>query len=185
MCPPDTCFATGGCTGSRVIDKQPVVCGIDTVNADVGTTYALQYVAYNSAGMKATVQRVISVVSPCDSGQYLCGNTCSGVSQEGPFLACVPLLACTIYALLFFKTRSTHAGRLRLDSTARGSLRAGYLGNSTACDATHKCEGKAFVLALPVSGSSDRVRCSREQHAVPAVQPALPDEPAALCIGQQ
>ena len=94
MCPPDTCFATGGCTGSRIIDKQPVVCGIDTRNADVGTTYALRYVVYNSAGMKATVQRVISVVSPCDSGQYLCGNTCSGVSQEGPFLACVPLLAC-------------------------------------------------------------------------------------------
>ena len=89
MCPPDTCLATGGgCDGSRIIDKQPVVCGVDTVNADVGTTYTLRYAVYNSAGMKATVERIISVVSPCDSGQFLCGTTCSGVSQGGPFLGC-------------------------------------------------------------------------------------------------
>ena len=80
MCPPDTCLSTGGCIGSRVTDKQPVACGIDTVNADIGTTYTLCYVVYNSAGMEATVQRIITVVSPCDSGQYLCGSTCSAVS---------------------------------------------------------------------------------------------------------
>ena len=80
MCPPDTCLATGGCIGSRVIDKQPVVCGIDTVNADIGTTYTLRYAVYNSAGAKATVQRVILVVNPCENGQYLCGSTCSAVS---------------------------------------------------------------------------------------------------------
>ena len=101
MCPPDTCLATGGCTGSRVIEKQPVVCGIDTMNADIGTTYTLRYVVYNSAGMKATVQRVISVVSPCVSGQYLCGNACSGVSHGGPFLVCAPTWpAPTIYAMV-------------------------------------------------------------------------------------
>ena len=80
MCPPDTCLATGGCIGSRVTDKQPVACGVDTVNANIGTTYTLRYVVYNSAGMEATVQRIITVVSPCDSGQYLCGSTCSAVS---------------------------------------------------------------------------------------------------------
>ena len=79
MCPPDGCLATG-CVGSRIADKQPVACGVDTVNADIGTTYTVTYVVYNSAGMEATAQRVISVISPCDSGQYLCGSTCSAVS---------------------------------------------------------------------------------------------------------
>ena len=82
MCPPDGCLATG-CVGSRIADKQPVACGVDTVNADIGTTYTVTYVVYNSAGMEATAQRVISVISPCDSGQYLCGSTCSAVSTAG------------------------------------------------------------------------------------------------------
>ena len=82
MCPPDGCLATG-CVGSRIADKQPVACGVDTVNADIGTTYTLTYVVYNSAGMEATAQRVISVISPCDSGKYLCGSTCSAVSTAG------------------------------------------------------------------------------------------------------
>ena len=43
MCPPDGCLATG-CVGSLVTDKQPVACGIDTVNADIGQTYTLTYV---------------------------------------------------------------------------------------------------------------------------------------------
>ena len=68
-----------GCIGSRVTDKQPIACSIDTITADVGTTFTLVYKVYNSAGLEATVQRVISVISPCDSGQYLCGDTCSSV----------------------------------------------------------------------------------------------------------
>ncbi len=80
MCPPAGCLATG-CIGSRVTDKQPIACGIDTTLADVGTTFTLTYVVYNSAGLVATVQRVISVVSPCASGEYLCGETCSAVSS--------------------------------------------------------------------------------------------------------
>jgi len=43
MCPPDDCLSTG-CAGSLVSDKQPVACGIDTLNADIGTTYTLTYV---------------------------------------------------------------------------------------------------------------------------------------------
>ena len=43
MCPPDGCLATG-CVGSLVTDKQPVVCGIDTINADIGQTYTLTFV---------------------------------------------------------------------------------------------------------------------------------------------
>ena len=43
MCPSDGCLATG-CVGSLVTDKQPVACGIDTVNADIGQTYTLTFV---------------------------------------------------------------------------------------------------------------------------------------------
>ena len=50
MCPPDGCLATG-CVGSLVSDKQPVACGIDTVNADVGQTYTLTY-AVSPKGQK-------------------------------------------------------------------------------------------------------------------------------------
>lgn len=82
MCPPDNCLVTG-CIGSRVSDKQPIACGIDTTNADVGTTYTLTYAVYNSAGLKAVAQRVISVVSPCSRGQFLCGGVCRAVRREG------------------------------------------------------------------------------------------------------
>ena len=77
MCPPDGCMATG-CIGSRVTDKQPIVCGVDTVNADVGAVFMLKFSVYNSAGMGASVQRVITVVSPCDAGQFLCGSVYIG-----------------------------------------------------------------------------------------------------------
>lgn len=78
MCPPDNCEATG-CVGHRVIDKQPVACGVETTLADVGTTYALTYVVYNSNGQSAKVQRTIVVTSPCVGGQYLCNAACSKV----------------------------------------------------------------------------------------------------------
>ena len=82
MCPLDGCFATG-CVGQRVIDKQPAACGVDTVSADVGTTYTLTFVVYNTAGLQASVQRVVTVVSPCTSSQYLCSGSCSNVGHQG------------------------------------------------------------------------------------------------------
>lgn len=81
MCPPDDCLATG-CVNHRVIDKQPLACGVDTLSSSVavGMTYALTFVVYNTAGKKASVQRVIAVVSPCKAGQVLCEGLCSNVS---------------------------------------------------------------------------------------------------------
>ena len=78
MCPPDGCMSSG-CIGSRIIDKQPIACGVDTVNADVGTVFTLSFIVYNSVGQYASVQRVISVVSPCASGEFLCDSRCSTV----------------------------------------------------------------------------------------------------------
>ena len=76
MCPPPDCFASG-CIGHRFIDKQPIACGVDTVNADIGTTYELSLVVYDSQGNSYTVNRVIDVISPCTAGQFYCSGACS------------------------------------------------------------------------------------------------------------
>ena len=82
MCPPDDCFSSG-CIGQRVTDKQPVACGVDTSSSSVavGTTYTLKFVVYNTAGLKASVQRVVSVVSPCSASEFLCNGICSKVRR--------------------------------------------------------------------------------------------------------
>jgi hypothetical protein len=78
MCPSDGCEATG-CVGQRFIDKQPLACGIDTVNGDIGTTFTLTFSVRNSAGLMATVQRVVTITSPCIAGQFYCGGGCTNV----------------------------------------------------------------------------------------------------------
>ena len=79
ICPPPDCYATG-CVGHRLIDKQPIACGVDTANADIGTTYELAFVVYDSKGNAYTVTRLISVVSPCSANQFFCSGSCSNVS---------------------------------------------------------------------------------------------------------
>ena len=53
MCPPSGCAASG-CVGHRFADKQPLACGVDTANADVGTTFTLNFAVYNTAGLEAS-----------------------------------------------------------------------------------------------------------------------------------
>ena len=92
MCPPDGCFASG-CVGQRVADKQPVACGVDTTwsSVAIGTTYTLNFVVYNTAGLQASVQRVVNVISPCTASEFFCNGTCSKV---GPKRILNPLLYC-------------------------------------------------------------------------------------------
>jgi hypothetical protein len=50
LCPPADCFGSAqGCVGHRVYEKDVLACGIDTQSADVGTTYTLTFVVYNSS----------------------------------------------------------------------------------------------------------------------------------------
>jgi hypothetical protein len=79
MCPPSTCNANGGCSGDRVIVKQPSACGIDAANQDIGTTLTLSFVVFNSAGLSSTVQRVLQIVSPCNATQFYCNGECINV----------------------------------------------------------------------------------------------------------
>ncbi|GFR50777.1 hypothetical protein Agub_g13042 [Astrephomene gubernaculifera] len=90
LCPPDNCAKTQ-CRAHWADRKQPSECGIDTVNAAIGTTYSLKLGVYDSMGVNATVERIIKVVSPCSTGQSYCEETsasgetqyvCSDVSCE-------------------------------------------------------------------------------------------------------
>ncbi len=74
MCPPPNCTSTG-CAGNHIWEKDVPACGIDTSNATaVGTTFILAFVVYNSAGLSATTQRSITVISQCPSEKP---NLCS------------------------------------------------------------------------------------------------------------
>ena len=78
MCPPVGCEASG-CVGQRIIDKQPLACGVDTVNGNVGDTFVLSFKVFNSAGLEASVQRIVTIISPCSSGQFFCSGSCTNV----------------------------------------------------------------------------------------------------------
>lgn len=54
MCPSPNCMASG-CINQRLIDRQPVACGVETTLANIGTTYTLTFAVYNSAGLVAMV----------------------------------------------------------------------------------------------------------------------------------
>jgi hypothetical protein len=66
-----------GCVGQRFVDKQPLACGVDTVNGDVGSTFTLTFSVQNSAGLTASVQRIVTIVSPCETGEHYCNGSCS------------------------------------------------------------------------------------------------------------
>lgn len=78
MCPPIGCEASG-CVGHRFIDKQPLACGVDTVNGNVGDTFLLIFKVVNSAGLDAKVQRIITIASPCSAGKFFCDGSCTNV----------------------------------------------------------------------------------------------------------
>lgn len=83
MCPSPACSGSnGGCSGDRVIDKQPSACGIDSINHDIGTTLSLSFAVYNSAGLGSSIQRVLQIVSPCNSTQFYCMGVCSNIDCD-------------------------------------------------------------------------------------------------------
>ena len=78
-------------------------CAVNT-SAAVGTTFAVTFMVfdYSIPSLNATVTRTISIIDPCDTGEYLCSDgTCSDIACD---LRCVsgPLpafLSCTCFLL--------------------------------------------------------------------------------------
>jgi hypothetical protein len=58
----------------RVAKKQPSECGVDTVGGTVGVPYRLQVVVYDSKGLNATAERIITLTL-CDEGEVWCEDS--------------------------------------------------------------------------------------------------------------
>lgn len=77
LCPPDDCAATQ-CRDHRADRKQPSECGIDTVNATVGSSFRMHLVVFDSKGANATAERLVTVVKPCELLESYCRITVRG-----------------------------------------------------------------------------------------------------------
>ena len=52
-----------------------ISCGIDTSNSTaIGTTFTLTFEVYDSSGLRASVSRAITVVTPCPPDAELCSD---------------------------------------------------------------------------------------------------------------
>ena len=59
-------------------------CAVNT-SAAVGTTFAVKFMVfdYSISSLNASVTRTISIIDPCDAGEYLCSDgTCSTVACD-------------------------------------------------------------------------------------------------------
>ncbi|KAG2445957.1 hypothetical protein HXX76_000560 [Chlamydomonas incerta] len=78
LCPPEDCAPTQ-CRDHRADRKQPSECGIDTVNATVGSSFRVQLVVFDSKGANATAERLITVIKPCELLESYCRITRNGM----------------------------------------------------------------------------------------------------------
>ncbi|KAG2452521.1 hypothetical protein HYH02_002759 [Chlamydomonas schloesseri] len=78
LCPPDDCAGTQ-CRDHRADRKQPSECGIDTVNATVGSSFRMKLVVFDSKGANATAERLVTVVKPCEVLESYCRITRAGM----------------------------------------------------------------------------------------------------------
>ena len=73
LCPPADC-ARSQCR--EHVSKQPAACGVDTVNGDVGSTFTLRMVVFNSRGLNATVGELARVLCVLGSGMHVRHHAC-------------------------------------------------------------------------------------------------------------
>ncbi len=128
LCPPPNCISTG-CSGHHIWEKDVPSCGIDTSNSTtVGTTFIVSFVVYNSAGLSATTQRSITVISQCPSEKpNLCSDgschdvSCSTVNSLQSIPSNNPPLESSTLVLFLLPTSTTNFTSLALLSTAGSS----------------------------------------------------------------
>jgi hypothetical protein len=85
-CPPLSCTPFN-CPGHELFRKGLSGCGIDTVNAPVGTVFNLKFTVSDLSFPPAIseVQRRIVVVSPCEQGQTYCPALAQPAPAKGEF----------------------------------------------------------------------------------------------------
>ncbi len=125
MCPTPNCLSTG-CSGNHIWEKDISSCGIDTSNSTaVGTTFVLSFIVYNSAGLSASTQRSVNVISPCPTEKpNLCSDgqchdvSCSTVESLKTIPGVTaPLPTASTLVLLLLPTSSTNFTALSLGSS--------------------------------------------------------------------
>ncbi|KAL0024068.1 hypothetical protein WJX79_002467 [Trebouxia sp. C0005] len=82
-CPPTSCLDLS-CPGYLFTEQGIASCAVNT-SAAVGTTFAVNFMVfdYSISSLNASVTRTISIIDPCDSGEYLCSDgTCSTVACD-------------------------------------------------------------------------------------------------------
>eukprot|EP00892_Ulva_mutabilis_P003917 jgi/Ulvmu1/1898/UM012_0056.1 len=84
-CPPDACLPFG-CPGHEFSGKGLDSCGIDTIQAAVGTEYSLPFVVFDHSvpPLMATATRYVRVVEPCASGETYCPSVPSQLCGTAP-----------------------------------------------------------------------------------------------------
>lgn len=83
LCPPPECRRLACLAGHFYAEKDITACGIDTVTAQIGTSFSLRLAVVDSQGEVAAAVRTVTVVTPCeDPGEVLCDGACSRVACE-------------------------------------------------------------------------------------------------------
>ena len=71
----------GAAAGYRFLQQGIASCAVNT-SAPVGTIFNVTFLVfdYSIPSLNASVTRTVSIINPCDSGQYLCSDgTCSSI----------------------------------------------------------------------------------------------------------
>lgn len=75
-CPPVQCLSVG-CPGHELQTKGLAGCGVDTVNAPIGTSFNITFTVFdlNRPAASASLFRLVTVATPCALGQQYCPDS--------------------------------------------------------------------------------------------------------------
>eukprot|EP00892_Ulva_mutabilis_P012434 jgi/Ulvmu1/9563/UM053_0052.1 len=92
-CPPDACLPLG-CTGHEFAQKGIRGCGVTPASSPIGTTFSIDFVAFDPAspGRTVTVTRTVTVVSPCTPVELYCASVSAQLCGGSPCAARQALL---------------------------------------------------------------------------------------------
>ncbi|MEW5316415.1 MAG: hypothetical protein WDW38_007790 [Sanguina aurantia] len=81
LCPPDACLYQGRNCGPHLFSQKPLsACGgINTATAEIGAVLTVQLAVRDATGLRAVAHRIVTIVTPCLTGQTLCSDGCGQV----------------------------------------------------------------------------------------------------------
>lgn len=169
-CPPALCLQRG-CPGHELQGKGLAGCGVDTVNAPVGTVFNITFTVFDThrPSSSASIFRLVHVMSPCAQAQVYCPDSavqcadapCSlrDAMQDAAADAVLPPPEFS----LDLSTVAKDSVQLVNDGTASPALHIwGLCGRSLPVDFTNICF-KSSSANKPSGGSWSSQICPRVQ----------------------